>query len=235
MHRQPVPERETDSSAPFLSGLRSADLAELGARWHVRHYNRNETIIAHEDSDRDVFFVLEGRARATLFSKAGRTIAYRDIEPGSIFGELAAIDGAVRSATVIALERAKVARIAQATFRQLINENPAFAWALLGHLSTQIRRLTNRIYEFSTLVVRKRLIRELLRLAGAPEGCGGVGTITPAPTHYDLAAKISTHREAVSREMSALAKKGLVKRRGSSLVLPDLGTLSQLGRTEQGE
>ena len=67
--------------------------------------------------------------------------------------------------------------------------------------------MTERVYEFSTLVVRKRLIRELLRLAEDNEQREGSASISPAPTHFDLAARISTHREAVSREMSALAKR----------------------------
>jgi CRP-like cAMP-binding protein len=164
-----------------------------------------------------------------LFSEDGRTVAYRDIEPGNIFGELAAIDGRVRSATVVALEAVRVARLAEAAFRELVSGRPTFTWALLTYLSGQVRRLTDRVYEFSTLVVRKRLIRELLRLAGAAEQAGGEASITPAPTHFDLAAKISTHREAVSREMSALAKRKIIEKRGGSLVLRDLATLRTLG------
>ncbi len=222
------------ASVTFLSGLSDADRAALGARWSVRHYGRDETIIAHDEGGRDVFFVLEGRARATLFSEDGRTVAYRDIEPGDIFGELAAIDGRARSATVVALEAVRAARLTEAAFRELVSSNPTFTWALLKYLSGQVRRLTDRVYEFSTLVVRKRLIRELLRLANDAEQAEGQASITPAPTHFDLAAKISTHREAVSREMSALAKRQLIEKRGGSLVLRDLAALWTLAGSGDG-
>ena len=52
-----------------------------------------------------------------------------------------------------------------AAFRGFVSNNPGFAWALLEHLSGGMRAMTDRVYEFSTLVVRKRLIRELLRRA----------------------------------------------------------------------
>jgi CRP-like cAMP-binding protein len=218
------------ASAGFLSRLSEADRAGLAAHWSVRRYGRDETILAHDEPGRDVFFLLEGRARATIFSEGGRAIAYRDIDPGDIFGELSAIDGRPRSASVVALEAICIAKLPEAAFRHLVDASPAFAWALLQHLSVQMRRMTERVYEFSTLVVRERLIRELLRLSADAAEVEGGSSITPAPTHFDLAARISTHREAVSREMSALAKLQLIERQGRTLLLRDLKALRLLVR-----
>ncbi|HWT30876.1 MAG TPA: Crp/Fnr family transcriptional regulator [Propylenella sp.] len=220
------------ASGDFLSRLAEEDRAALAARWAVRQYQRDEMIIAHDESGRDVFFVLEGRARVTVFSERGRAVAFRDMEPGDIFGELAAIDGRARSASVVALEPMRAARLSDTAFRQIVNARPTFTWALLEHLSAQVRRLTDRVYEFSTLVVRKRLVRELLRLAGAAEQREGPALIAPVPTHYELATRISTHREAVSREMSALAKRKLITKSGSNLLLRDLDILKALAASD---
>ena len=145
------------------------DASRRGLTWRKRwiclrgHVVFVKLIVAHGDSGRDVFFLLEGRARVTLFSEDGKEIAYRDVEPGEIFGELAGIDGKARSASVIAIAAARVSRLPAAAFRELVNNHPTFAWMLLEHLSAQLRRMTDRVFEFSTLVVRKRLILELLR------------------------------------------------------------------------
>jgi CRP/FNR family transcriptional regulator, cyclic AMP receptor protein len=212
----------------FLSTLGAADRDALGKRWSKRKFVRNETIVAHDEESSDIFFVLEGRARATVFSEDGRTVSYRDIGPGGIFGELAAIDGKARSATVVALEAVHAAKLTQTAFRELVGSRPAFAWALLNHLSKQIRRLSERVYEFSNLAVRGRLVRELLRLAEGGDQSGNGVSIVPAPTHFELSARISTHREAVSREMSALAKKRLIVKRSGALVLLDVAALREL-------
>jgi CRP/FNR family transcriptional regulator, cyclic AMP receptor protein len=217
------------ASAAFLSRLGEADRAALGARWTVQRYRRNEMVIAHDDTGRDVYFVLEGRARATIFSEGGRAVAYRDIEANDIFGELAAIDGMARSASVVAIEDMRAARLSQPVFREIVNTHPGITWALLEHLSAQMRRMTDRVYEFSTLVVRKRLIRELLRLAEDAEAIGEQVRIKRAPTHSDLAARISTHREAVSREMSELTRRKLIEKRSGTLTLRDLEELRALG------
>jgi CRP-like cAMP-binding protein len=115
-----------------------------------------------------------------------------------------------------------------AAFRNFVSLHPTFAWALLEHLSGQLRRMTERVYEYSTLAVRERLVLELLRQAKGTEQFDGRAYISPVPTHYELAARISTHREAVSREMSALAKSGLIERSGGRLVLRDLPALEML-------
>jgi CRP-like cAMP-binding protein len=221
----------TTTAESFLGRLDSPDRAAIAERWSEKRYRRGETIIAHDEESRDVFFVLEGIARATVYSEAGRTVAYRDIETGHIFGELAAIDRRKRSASVMALGPIVVARLSDAAFRELVDTRPSFRWALLSHLSAQVRRLSDRVYEFSTLVVRKRLIRELLRLAEPSEP--NHARVDPAPKHLDLAAKISTHREAVSREMSALAKRKLTEKRGRALLLLDVAALTELSEEEE--
>ena len=161
-----------NASSAFLGRLQQPDLDALARLWAVRSYLHNEAIIAHRDSGSDVFFLLEGRARVTLFSESGREIAYRDVGPGEIFGELAGIDGKPRSASVVALESARAARLPEAAFRDMVSTHPVFAWALLDHLSAQLRRMTDRVFEFSTLVVRKRLILELLRAIQMCPRCG---------------------------------------------------------------
>lgn len=217
----------------FLSRLCDADVAALSARWSVHNYKHGEMIIAHGDSGRDAFFLLEGRARVTLFSEEGKEIAYRDITPGDIFGELACIDGKERSASIVALELTKAARLPPVVFRELVESHPRLAWSLLEHLSGLLRRMTDRVYEFSTLLVRERLILELIRRAQETGAVDGHVQIEPAPTHFELAARISTHREAVSREMSALAKRGLIAKRGNKLVLNDLAALEMLAGKEE--
>jgi CRP/FNR family cyclic AMP-dependent transcriptional regulator len=221
------------SSVSFLDRLADEDRAAIAAQWSVRRYDGKELIIAHDDESSDLFFMIEGRARATSYSEGGRAIAYRDIGPGDIFGELAAIDGGPRSASVVALKAALVGRLSGPKFRELVSAHPRFTWALLTHLALQVRRMTERVYEFSTLVVRKRLIRELLRLSENGDMLAGAASIRPAPTHFDLASRISTHREAVSREMSALARKKFIQKRGDVLMLHDVAALRSLCDKEE--
>jgi len=91
-----------------------------------------------------------------------------------------------------------------------------------------MRRLTARVVEFSTLAVRHRIQAELLRLAGALPSGANTAILSPAPTHAEIASRISTHREAVTRELSWLEDKGIIAKEGRTLRLKDLGKLRML-------
>ena len=216
------------SAKGVLDRLSPRDREDVEAHFSYLSFSAGHTVISHMDADRDVYFVLEGRVRATVYSRAGREVDYRDAGPGDVVGELAAIDGGPRSATVEALEQARLARLPAAAFQELVATHPGFTTALLLHLSAQVRRLTERVFELSTLSMRDRLLRELMRLAESAGIREARAEIRPAPTHFELAARIGAYREAVSREMSALQKAGLVERRGRLLIIRDTERLRQM-------
>lgn len=214
--------------AGVLDRLSRPDREVVEAHFTYHDYEAGKTVISHMEADRDVYFVLAGRVRATLYSHAGREVDYRDAGPGDMVGELAAIDGGPRSATVEALEPARLARLPAAAFQELVETCPGFTTALLQHLSDQVRRLTERVFELSTLSMRVRLLRELMRLAETAGIKDGRAEIRPAPTHFELASRIGAYREAVSREMSALQKGGLLEKRGGALVVRDTTRLGEM-------
>ena len=78
--------------------------------------------------------------------------------------------------------------------------------------------LANRVNEFSTLDVRYRIHAELLRLARPEPDKPGRAIISPPPVHAEIAARVSTRREAVARELKALERTGLIERRAAPLL-----------------
>ncbi|MEM9062481.1 MAG: Crp/Fnr family transcriptional regulator [Pseudomonadota bacterium] len=211
----------------FLNGLDPDVRSRLLDRMKESTHKRDEVVISQNDESLDIFFVLDGHARATGLSEEGKLVAYREIPEGAIFGELSAIDGRPRSANVVAVGPLKVGRITQSDFRDLVDTDSAVRWALLDYLTAQHRAMTDRIFEFSTMLVRDRLIAELLRLAEAAGATEGRIELHPAPTHFDLAARISTHREAVSREMSKFSRAKLVTKQLKTLIIHDVEALRE--------
>ena len=145
-----------------------------------------------------------------------------------MFGELSAIDQKPRSANVVALDNVTIASVSATEFWQLVRDYPAIAEATLRRLTALVRSLSDRVVEFSTLAVRNRIHAELLRLGRDHMTTESSALIVPSPTHAEIANRISTHREAVSRELSDLARSGIVERRDGGLFIPDVNELSQL-------
>ena len=173
----------------------------------------------------DVYVVLEGSVSVSLVSAQGRETVLRAIGAREMFGELAAIDGEPRSADVVAVENSTLLVIPGPTFTGLLGVEPVLSLWLARYLSHQVSYLTNRIYELSTMGVGPRLQAELLRLAGEPDQ-NGAATINRIPTQAELAARIGTNRETVTREFSLLIKEGLVTREGRRIVVPSVARLA---------
>jgi CRP/FNR family transcriptional regulator, cyclic AMP receptor protein len=163
-----------------------------------------------------VFFIASGQTIVTIYSVAGKAISFRSLGPGDIFGEYAAIDGERRSASVEARSSCLIASMPANEFRKLLETEPVVALAVLKGLVRNVRSLTQRIYEFSTLAVNNRIQAELLRLASLAPKEGKGACLKPAPTHAEIASRVSTHREAVTRELNRLSRIGIIARQGGT-------------------
>ncbi|NUB15670.1 cyclic nucleotide-binding domain-containing protein [Azospirillum brasilense] len=218
---------ETLAGAALFRSLSPDALRALEDRCLWRRVEAGQWIIDFEDEGTDVFIVAAGLVRVTIRAISGRTVILRDIPAGEFFGELAAIDGKARSAGIVAVTNATVACMPAALFRDCIHRHPDVCDQVMVLLAREIRKLATRVNEFNTLDVRHRIYAELLRLA-RPDGRGEhSATISPPPPHADLAARVSTRREAVSRELSALERDGLLEKRRGALVLLDTRRLRE--------
>lgn len=216
------------SRIEVLSELSRDEILAMERRCRWRRSSRGQLVIDHQGSDRDVYFLVAGTVRATVYSQSGRQITFADIDAGGCFGDLSAIDGRPRSASVVALTDVELAALSPQLFWAAIREQPGFARAMLKHLADIVRRLDDRVVEFSTLGVQNRIHAELLRLAKAGEALQGAAVISPAPRHADIASRVATNREAVTRELNQLGRKGILAKQPGKWVIPDVQRLVRL-------
>lgn len=152
----------------------------------------------------DVFYVLKGEFEVSTSSERGKVVFYRVIGPGDLFGELAAIDGGPRAATVTSLGEGQLIRISGADFRQLVETSSDVAAWLVRRHTALIRSLTARLYQHIAYDVATRILVELIRLAELAGVGDNRARIMPFPPHHVLATRLGTTREAVTRELNYL-------------------------------
>jgi CRP/FNR family cyclic AMP-dependent transcriptional regulator len=210
-------------------------LARVQARCNWKRYEPGELILDYLDQSNDVFFITEGQVRVAIHSVQGKAVTFNDLAAGEIFGEIAAIDGAPRSASIEARTQCCVGSMSGSAFIEMLKSEPSVALILLRYFAAKIRALTTRVYEFSSLDVANRTRAELLRLARLAPRQGKSANITPIPTHAEIASRISTHREAVTREFNRLAKLGVVQRQVGMLVVKDVDRLEDMVHEASGE
>lgn len=218
----------TLAAVDIFQDLNEDELAEVAKCCRRADYVKGQEIISYQDATTDVYFIKSGRVGISILSHGGKEIGFRHLAESQMFGDLAAIDGSTRSASALSLSAVELVRMSEADFHRLLIRFPAMNFRQLQRLTSLIRLLSERVYEFTTLGVHNRIHAELLRLAKAHMTSPTVANIYPAPTHADLANQVSTHREAVSREFSRLANEKLIERRGRNLIVHDVPRLEQM-------
>lgn len=212
----------------MLLGLPAQRLDAISRQCAWRHYEAGQRLVAREAADRDLHMIVSGAVRVTSYSSAGREISFRDLSEGTSYGEVAALDGLPRSADVVAVTPTLIASLPPASFRALLRDEWVVNERVLLRLSDLVRRLTDRVLDLSTLSVQRRIHDELLRLARAGGVEGNRARIDPAPKHAEMASLVSTYREQVTRELSALTKAGILAKDGGALVVLDFARLQAL-------
>jgi CRP/FNR family cyclic AMP-dependent transcriptional regulator len=220
---------------PLLESVSKETLRLIERNAKLLSFKKGQDIVERSEDMSDVFILLSGLARVIIISASGKAVNFRRIDPGDIFGEFSAIDGKKRSASVEVMEPCTALCMSSAFFRELMERDPAFMNAVLNHLVSLLRDLTSRIVEFSTLAVANRIQSEILRMARGSVNGSGVPEISPVPTHSEIAGRISTHREAVSREITRLKNLGIIERRGRALIVKDVSRLERMVHDATGE
>ena len=212
----------------MLAPLDRAAIQRVESHCTWRTVHANEPIVNRDSDSHDVFFVVRGRCRIVNFSPSGREVAYALAGPGDFFGEMAAIDGLPRSATVVALEDTVLGAITPQSFRDLVEQHPKVAFVIMEKLVRIVRTSDDRIMDLATLSAYQRVYSELLKLVKPDPVRQGSWLIYPLPTQAQIASQASTTRETVARVLSHLSQDGVAERKSKTLYVRQIERLCQL-------
>ena len=188
------------SKVELFSELDQDDLKRVAALAQLRSLARDTVIFHSGDTADAVFIIASGKVKIVVTSTDGKDFILTTLGAGQVFGEMALLESAPRSATVVTATPAEVLLLHQDDFSRLLNSSPSIARKLLGILSRRLRRANSKMESLAYMDVAGRLARYLLDLAldhGQKLGNGWV--VVRRPTHSDIAHSIGTSRETVSR------------------------------------
>jgi CRP/FNR family transcriptional regulator, cyclic AMP receptor protein len=192
-----------------------AALAALGVR---RRYPKG-VLLMQEGDFGDIIYVLQrGRAKVFATDDDQREIIYGTIEPGEYFGELS-LDGGLRSASVITLDECECSIVTQVTLRQYVLEHPDFAFELIDRVIARARLATQAVRDMALLDVYGRLSRLLENMATPEINAAGERPIIETITQQEIANRVGSSREMVSRIIKDLERGGYLALRQRHIVL----------------
>lgn len=194
----------------------SAELAEtIGGHAIDRRFAARAAIIRQGDDGGETYLLIAGRARALLYGAGGQLVLLHDYGGGDLFGALASVDARPHDADVVAIDDVRAAMFAGADFVMLAQRHGCIGLALSRLLLERLRQTTSRMYERTTLSAQGRIYAELLREA---KDSGG-DAIRPGPVLAQLAGRVASTRETVSRTINALERRGIIARDEQGLTI----------------
>src|SRR5918997_5901565 len=216
------------SRVEILEPLSEEELRELLRQSPDTHLNRGEIFYTPEDTTENLFILKKGRVR--IFREAGgRELTLAEIEPGTVFGEMALTAQRLRGSYAQAIEPSVLISMSRTDLEHIIEENPQVGNRLVHLLSERLRSYEARMEALTLKEVPARLANLILLL------CEGEGVMTTTdiriPHHYTherLGSMIGANREAVTRAFAKLQDEGAVELRRRLIYVRDIEALRRV-------
>jgi CRP-like cAMP-binding protein len=205
----------------LFSELADAEIERIRALARAQRYPARQTIVSQGDESGDLFLVIDGRLRVSSCNANGDEVVLSIMGPGDVFGEMALLDGAPRSATVATIDPCQLLVIEAGSFHTLLGQMPTLAQSLMKMMARRIRDLTDRTQDVALLDVESHLAKVVLALANrfGDRSRSGQTAITLKLSQQELASMVGATRELVNRRLRAWAQRGIIELVSGSLVI----------------
>jgi CRP-like cAMP-binding protein len=206
----------------IMAGLGAQEVAELAGKLERRVYRRSDVIIRQGDVAGAIHFICSGTVKVTSVNADGKETVLAVMQRGEVFGELGALDGGPRSASIAAMEAVETAALSRGDLLAFIEQHPKFALSVIAILARRLRRLDARLEDAHFLDLDARTARRLLDLAAEHGRETAMGVVIELPlTQSDLAAMVGGTRVSVNRLLGAYQDAGLLELGSRSVTLRD--------------
>ncbi len=195
------------SNIALFSGLSEADMAAISSLAVTRSFPKNTLVICEGDTSDSLYVVLSGKVKVFLSDEEGKEVTLNLQSAGEYFGELAILDEAPRSASVMTVEDTKLAVLSKAAFEKCMEQHATIALVIMRGLACRLRELTENVRSLALMDVYGRVARLLLDMS---EEVNGKNVIKQRLTQRDIASMVGASREMVSRILRDLSIGGYI-------------------------
>ncbi len=213
----------------LFSGLDEENLAEVAAIAVKRAFARAESLFAEGDVATGFYLLASGSIKLCKVSPDGKEKVLHFVHPFETFAEAAFFGDGKYPAEARALEKGAALFFPREAFMGLLERNPRFSLNLIISLSLLLRRFARQIEELSFAEVPSRLAAYLLEITAKKS------TTLQGKTYLDLdmkkgelASRLGTASETLSRSFRKLKEEGVLSVEGSRVIIFDMARLKQL-------
>jgi CRP/FNR family transcriptional regulator, cyclic AMP receptor protein len=209
----------------LFAGIDAAAAEQLARRLVRKRYRRGQPIFHQGDPGDALYVLIDGAVAVVMSSEDGDRMVLATLQPPDVLGEIALLDGGLRSAGAEAVEETEAYMLSRATFLDLIREHPPLVDQLLRALGALVRRLSEQASDFVFLDLPGRVAKVLLRLAAdaGPEHDGVPLEITVNQAR--LAEMAGGSRQSINQILQAMSQRGWIDMHGRQILVCAPGEL----------
>ncbi|WP_410634422.1 Crp/Fnr family transcriptional regulator [Amycolatopsis sp. cmx-4-83] len=224
---------EDTAEGALLAYLADADREYLLSRGTRRRFRANDVVLMEGDPSDHVHVLVAGWVRVSAIVEDGREVLFGLRGPGEVLGDLAAVTGRPRTASVRAIEPCTVFQLTGAQFIDVLHARPEIAIATIKTVAARLRNAESARVDSAALDVTRRVAVHLLRLAeehgrSVPEGV----VIEAALSQTDIAAQVGAARRTVARALRVLREREIVETGRRRILIRKLRVLQAFARSE---
>nr|PZN74962.1 MAG: Crp/Fnr family transcriptional regulator [Pseudomonadota bacterium] len=220
-------------TAKLFSKLDEASRLDIARQMREASFRAGQSIFARGDAGTEVYLVLEGRVRLSVLSSEGRELSFTHAERGDVFGEIAALDGGVRTADATAVTAVKAMTLSHTALKRLVQTSPAFAEAAIAFLCSRIRETDLQLEGVALHRIEVRLARFLLGMLRQRHGVtkSGRAKIDLGMSQGELALLLGASRPKVNAALMLLEDLEAIRRQ-DTIIECDIEELRRLAELD---
>jgi CRP/FNR family transcriptional regulator len=199
-----------------------------------RQLNRGQLLFSERDEASGIYVVIRGELRSIRQSPDGREQVLSTEREGATLAVSPVFDGGKFHSTVIADTNAEVLCISKRDIHQLCREHTQILWNIARILAHKVRHYAELVETLALRNVEQRLAQHLLTIAQQRGvGVGNSCTFEMTLTRTEIASRLGTVREVISRAFTHLQGVGLIRLDGQRLVtIPNMQAMRHFAGTE---
>jgi len=205
----------TLANIPMFSQLSDQELQILSESATYLSFPKNRILINEGDLSDSLYVIFSGRLQAYISDGEGKEITLSTLGPGEYFGEIALLVDTPRTASIMVIEDCKLSIISRIAFDSILKSHASIVQHLLKGMALRQISLTNSVKSLALMDVYGRTAHLLLELAKEKNG----QLITEKITHQDIANRVGSSREMISRILKDLRTGGYIQIEGKIIII----------------
>lgn len=200
---------------PLFGALEEAERKAVLQEMRETSFDGGQSIFARGDPGREIYLVTGGRVRLSVLTAEGRELSFAHAEPGHVFGEIAVLDGGVRTADATAVSKVTALTLSKSALMRMIEQRAIVREAIVKFLCNRVREADHQLEGIALYPIEVRLARFFLAAARQKgELEPGAKIVIDLPiSQSELALLIGASRPKVNAALALLEGSGAIARK----------------------